>query len=117
MTGIDIVEIGRIREKSQNETFVKSVFTQNETEYYVRHGKKAETLAGMFCAKEAVSKALGVGFRGFRPCDIEILHDENGAPYVKLHGNAARISDGKTAEISISHCREYAAAVCVICKE
>lgn len=114
MTGIDIVEIERIREKSTNETFLRSVFTENELEYFSSRGKKAETLAGMFCAKEAVAKALGTGFRGFRPSDIEILHDELGAPKAKLYGKAAELSGDRNIHVSVSHCKEYATAVCFI---
>ena len=114
MTGIDIVEIDRIREKAENETFLKSVFAESELNYYSSRGKRAETLAGMFCAKEAVAKALGTGFRGFRPIDVEILHDDLGAPKVKLNEKLVSVLKGRRIEISISHCNSYATAVCVI---
>ena len=114
MTGIDIVEIDRIREKAEKETFLTSVFTKGELEYYCLHGKRAETLAGMFCAKEAAAKALGTGFAGFRPVDIEVVHDDLGAPKIRLNDKIVSLLKGRRIEISISHCKEYATAVCVI---
>ena len=114
MIGIDIVEIDRIREKAENETFLRSVYTKAELEYYALNGKRAETLAGMFCAKEAVAKAFGTGFAGCRPSDIEILHDSAGAPSVGLNEKVAALLKGRRIEISISHCKSYATAMCVI---
>ena len=114
MIGIDIAEIERVREKATSETFLKSVFTAKEIEYYNSRGKKAETLAGMFCAKEAVAKALGTGFRGFRPSDIEVTHNELGAPEAELYGGAKELAGKREVHISISHCKEYATAMCFI---
>ncbi len=114
MTGIDILEIERIREKMNSEPFLRSVFTESELEYFALRGKRAETLAGTFCAKEAVAKALGTGFRGFRPSDIEIYRDELGAPKVRLFNKAAELLGSRHIHVSISHCREYATAVCYL---
>ena len=111
MLGTDIIEIRRIKEAAQKESFLAGVYTPAEREYYSAHGNKAETLAGMFCAKEAVAKALGTGFCGFRPNDVEILHTETGAPYVRLMGKAKKLFPHVRLEISVSHCNEYATAV------
>lgn len=112
--GTDIIEIERVRKSAQSESFFCGVYTEKEHEYYETHGKKAETLAGMFCAKEAVSKALGTGFRGFRPCDIEITHNSLGAPQVSLLGKAAELFPTAQIELSISHCKEYATATALV---
>ena len=114
MIGIDIEKIERIREKATSDAFIKSVFTKTELDYYVSRGKKAETLAGMFCAKEAVAKALGTGFCGFRPNDIEILHNGAGAPQVALRGKAAELFPSVQIELSISHCSDYAVATALV---
>jgi holo-[acyl-carrier-protein] synthase len=74
------------------------------------------TLAGNFAGKEAVSKALGTGFKGFYPIDIEILRTKLGTPYVILYGKALKISKEmgiQNIHISISHCKEYAIAYAV----
>ncbi|MDE7394838.1 MAG: holo-ACP synthase [Clostridiales bacterium] len=114
MLGTDIIEIERIAEAVQKESFLKGVFTENERAYYASHGSRAETLAGLFCAKEAVAKALGCGFRGFRPCDIEIGHDAAGAPYVTLLGAAKEKFPDTRLCVSISHCKAYATAVVIV---
>lgn len=115
MLGTDIIEIERVRRSAENEAFYNGVFTESEREYYSAHGKRAETLAGMFCAKEAIVKALGSGFNGIKPCDIEITHDELGAPRVRFSNRIAALVERVEAEVSISHCKEYATAVAV-CK-
>ena len=115
MLGTDIIEIERIKEAAKKESFFKGVFTQKERAYYASHGSHAETLAGLFCAKEAVVKALGCGFKGFRPCDVEIAHDDLGAPHVNLLGAAKEKFPNQRLCVSISHCDTYATAVaCVL---
>ena len=73
-----------------------------------------ESYAGRFSAKEAVSKALGTGVRGFNLIDIEILNNALGKPEVILKGNLDEKNDKIIVEISISHCKEYATAIAVI---
>lgn len=112
--GVDIVEIHRIEEAiNKNQKFLTRVFTESEIEYFHSRGSKYETLAGNFAAKEAVTKVLGTGLRKFHWSDIEILRDELGKPYVKLHNNAIEISEASNIDsimVSISHCKEYAVA-------
>lgn len=69
-----------------------------------------------FAAKEAFGKALGTGIRGFSLCEAEVLHKENGAPYLFLSGKAKAASDKIHAEfsLSLSHDGDYATAF-VIC--
>ncbi|MGL5970494.1 MAG: holo-ACP synthase, partial [Cetobacterium sp.] len=75
-------------------------------------GGKAESYAGRFSAKEAISKALGTGVRGFNLVDIEILNNSLGKPEVTLLGELKK-RDIKV-EVSISHCKTYATAVAII---
>ena len=112
--GNDIIEIKRIENAVKKESFVKKVFTKKEIEYIISRGGRAETYAGKFSAKEAVSKALGTGVRGFSPNDIEILNNELGKPYVIFKNNIEDFNEKYYTEISISHCRDYATAVAVI---
>lgn len=112
-TGIDILEISRIRKLIENDKFYEKMFTEAEISFLKQ--RAPESTAGYFCAKEAVSKALGTGFSGFKFTDIEILK-RNSAPYVILHGNALEIAAQKKIKhisISISHCKEYASAIAI----
>ena len=111
--GTDIIEIERFKEPTQ--TFLNRIYTEAELTFF--HRSNIETLAGSFAAKEAVAKALGTGFHGCSPKEIEILRKPSGAPYAVLSGNARKIHEelgnGKI-HISISHCKQYATAVAVL---
>ena len=95
--------------------FMQRVFTHREREYL--SGKNEQSVAGIFAAKEAVAKALGTGFNGFAPSDIEILHDENGKPFVTLHGGAEKIANGVRTHVSISHTHTDALAYAIAERE
>lgn len=112
--GIDIIEIDRIRKAvSKNARFLDKIFTEREIEYFESKGFKAESIAGNFAAKEAISKSIGKGIREYNFKDIEVLRDELGKPIVKTYNNLESICiDYNVLEIkvSISHCKEYAIA-------
>ena len=116
-TGVDIVKIERFS-ATQNPRFMQRVFSASEQAYLETKG--AQSMAGLFAAKEAVAKAIGTGFAGFFPCDIEITHDENGKPHVTLHGKAneyaKKTADGHCFQlhISISHSATDAVAFAVL---
>jgi len=88
--GVDIVKVERFTKT--NPRFMQRVFSDYEREYINRKGNKPETMAGLFAAKEAVVKAMGTGFRNFWPNAIEILHDENGKPFVQLEDMMVHVS-------------------------
>ncbi len=110
--GIDIIRVARISQALERfgARFTARILTPSESAY-VRG--RAETLAGRWAAKEAVSKVLGLGVRGVGWRDIEIERLPTGQPAVRLHGRAARRADqlGMTAvSVSISHESDYAVA-------
>ena len=79
--GTDIIEIGRIEKAIQKSSkFMEKVYSEKEREY-LSNKKGYASHAGRFAAKEAVSKAMGTGIKGFLMSDIEILNDEMGKPY------------------------------------
>jgi len=114
-TGIDTIEISRLEtiRPAIRERFTARVYTPSEI---TQARDRSELLAGIFAAKEAVSKALGTGIGRVRWQDIEILHLNTGQPIVNLYGNAKTIADelGLTEwSVSISHDRSKAVAVAV----
>ncbi len=115
--GNDIVETLRIEKALSKNGFKERVFTKKEIENIDRRGGKIESYAGRFSAKEAISKALGTGVRGFNLVDIEILNNEQGKPEVFLYNNLKDIEKEFQIQISISHCKEYATAVAIIFKK
>ena len=116
-TGIDIIEVERIRRAATQKTFLERIFTESERAYYEQHGSDAQTLAGTFAAKEATAKALAAGFNGISWRDIEILHDDAGKPYVQLWNAAVlRMKNlgGSIIHVSISHIKTLAVAQAIL---
>jgi len=91
--GTDRIAIARI-EKSLarfGERFIQRVYTEAEISQAQARGNPARRFAMLFAAKEAVSKALGTGFKqGVAPCHIETIHQSSGKPEVHLHAGASR---------------------------
>lgn len=114
--GTDIIEISRIQKAiTDNDRFLSRVFTENEIRYAVTQDKiRFHSLAGMWAAKEAYAKATGKGFREFAMKDVEILHDQFSAPYLKLYRQALIYSVEAKVHISISHSEDFAIAYCII---
>lgn len=118
MVGIDIIEIERIKSMAENDVRLSSLFTEKEIKYFNKYKDRQTHVAGGFCAKEAVSKALKTGFNGkVLPREIEILHKDTGAPYVVLRGGAKEVFESlglTNIDISISHDKEKATAICIV---
>lgn len=113
--GIDIVEVVRVERAVARwgEAFLKRVFTEEERAHAARTPGAAQRLAGRFAAKEAVMKALGLGWRRMGWREIEIRSDPLGKPVVVLSGQAAEAARrlGITMwAVSISHTRQLAVA-------
>ncbi len=107
--GIDLVEIKRIKKWLENENFKNKVYGKDELKEL--ENKKAESYAAAFAAKEAFSKAIGTGIKGFSLSEVQVLHETSGKPYFKLSGNAEKLCEGYEIALSITHTSEYAAAM------
>ena len=116
--GNDSIEIERIEKAISKEGFKDKIYTQRELENIKKRGNRAETYAGVFSAKEAISKAIGTGVREFSLTDLEILNDDLGKPYVVVSEKLDKIIKSKKKdyqiEISISHSKKYATAMAII---
>ena len=116
--GNDIIEIERIEKAISKEGFKNKVYTQKELENIEKRGDRVETYAGIFSAKEAISKAIGTGVREFSLTDLEILNDDLGKPYIVVSEKLDKIIKSKKEdyqiEISISHSKKYAIAMAII---
>ena len=116
--GNDIIEIERIEKAISKEGFKNKVYTQKELENIKKRGERVETYAGIFSAKEAISKAIGTGVREFSLTDLEILNDDLGKPYVVVSEKLDKIIKSKKEdyqiEISISHSKKYVIAIAII---
>ena len=113
--GVDLVEINRIEKSLKNPRFCKRVLGENEYLQLMMRGFPVQSVAASFCAKEAFSKAMGTGVRGFELNEVELLREDNGRPYLKLSGSAERMAKERRLEfaVSVTHTKEYAQAVVV----
>lgn len=115
--GTDIIEIERIEKAiKRNKNFLDKLFTKDENILFKSKSMRTEVIAGNFAAKEAISKALGTGVRGFSFKDIEILRDELGKPIAKLNEKVEDKIENKSYKlnISISHNNTSAIAFAVL---
>lgn len=108
-TGLDVVEIRRVAEMKRLKRFLERYFTPGERAYFAGKKAPAQTIAGCFAAKEAFSKFLGTGVRGFSLRDIEVTWDALGKPRLRFRGQPV------AADLSITHSETAAAAV--VCGE
>ena len=112
--GVDIVEIERIKDAiNKNSRCLYRFFTEDEIEYFKSKNFKTETIAGNFAAREAVSKSIGTGIRGYEFKDIEITRNSLGKPIVKTYNNLKQICIDYNVldiKVSISHSEKYAVA-------
>ena len=83
--GTDIIEVGRIKEALEKKGFKGRVYTDIiENKYKIKW------------------------------TDFEILNDKSGKPYVNINAENIKKLEIKNIELSISHCKEYATAVCIV---
>ena len=119
-TGVDIVDIERIRKitEKQKSRFIDRVFTQAEQQFCNKYRDPAPHLSARFAAKEALFKALGTGWaKGVTWLDVEVQRVESAAPSMVLHGEAEKRSIRLGVEhvhLSLSHSDQWAVAMVIL---
>ena len=120
-TGIDIIEVSRIKENiiKFGDVFLNRIYTKKEIDYCEsKKVQKYQSYAGRFAAKEAIFKAVSECLDSkfdIEWIDIEILNDVNGRPFVNFYGNIAnKLEEKYEIDVSISHIGEIAIANTVI---
>jgi holo-[acyl-carrier protein] synthase len=114
--GVDLIEIERVRRALERyHSFRERCFTEEERRYCDSRPNPAQHYAARFAGKEAVGKAIGFGVaRAFAWRDVEIAGRPK--PGVRLSGRVAEWAQHVGAgrlDLSMTHSRELAAAVCV----
>lgn len=127
--GIDLQRVDFFEEvlKDNKRGFLDGHFTEGEASYCLQDpARSAERLAARYAAKEALIKALGTTRYDSPPeidpaqldyKEIEVMHDSYGRPYLRFHGEVARILKErgmKKALVSLSHDKGYAIAQVVL---
>jgi holo-[acyl-carrier protein] synthase len=117
--GIDLVQISRMRRAITRwaDRFLERILSSNERAYCQARRDAAPHIAARFAAKEAGLKALGLGWRGVRWTDLEVVNAPSGQPSLRLFGRPAqRMAElgGQALLVSLTHDGDYAAAHVVI---
>ena len=89
--GVDLVNITRMRRAIDRwgNRFIGRIFTPREIDFCTQSQRSVSRFALRFAAKEAFSKALGLGMRrGIRWRDIEVFHHPSGRPDLAIAGKA-----------------------------
>jgi holo-[acyl-carrier protein] synthase len=122
--GTDICDVRRIAATlaRRGERFADKVLGPNEIQVFRQRRARADGrgiayLATRFSAKEAFSKAIGLGMRmpmTWRAC--EILNEPSGKPVIRLHGELAAWcgARGLVAHVTVTDESEYAASFVVV---
>jgi holo-[acyl-carrier protein] synthase len=101
--GIDVVDVSRFNSFDNNDNKTQKLFSDYEIKYCLNYKKPAVHFAGIFAAKEAVSKALGTSKYPF--IELEIRHAKDGSPEVWNKDKKLSV------KVSISHTSGIAVAV------
>ena len=103
--GNDIVDIVRFRSKIKNKSVLEKIFLSSEMK-----NKDIKHLAGLFAAKEAITKALNL--KPGKWLEIEISHERNGRPKIAFSSEIKKLV--RDCSLSIAHDGKYAVATVVV---
>ena len=119
--GVDIIDNKRIQLSIKNKDFLNRIFGKNEILISKKFRNKANFFSKRFAAKEALAKALGIGFRenlNFK--DIQIVNNKLGKPYYLVSSKIKSLIKKKKKIknfhlfLSISDEKEYSIAFTMI---
>jgi holo-[acyl-carrier-protein] synthase len=122
--GTDICDVRRIQASlhRHGERFAQKILSDGELATWRSRSQRCPErgvryLATRFSAKEAFSKAIGLGMRmpmSWRLCEIGKL--ASGQPTIVLHGGLKSWFEAKnlSAHISVTDETDYAASFCVV---
>jgi holo-[acyl-carrier protein] synthase len=119
-TGIDIIEVERIRSSFQKfgDRFVNRILCPQEISYCLSHKDPAPFLAARFAAKEAISKAFGTGIGaqlGWQ--DMEVGKRESGEPFAILREKGLlllAVRNARIVHLTLSHTEHHATAMAIL---
>ena len=118
--GLDIVEVERIKKDidQYGNKFISRILNAKELELYDKRLDKDLFLAGRFAAKEAIIKALGKFLTNRPPyTELQVLNDKTGQPYFELTEVIMNKLNKAIVLLSITHEKNYAAAVVIISED
>ena len=119
--GTDIANINRIKNSLNKKKFIERVFNKIEIAKCSKQKNKVNCYAKRYAAKEAFSKAIGIGIsKGISFKEITVENLKSGKPNIRLYGNTKRIVNKILKNkkfyiyLSLSDDKPYAVATAVI---
>ena len=107
--GVDIEKVSRFL--NRDEDFFKTIFTDSEIKYCRAQPHPEQHFCGIYCAKEALSKALSDIVLDISYHDICVNHNAKGAPYFAPYDKFLNVD----ISLSISHTNDIAVASVILC--
>ena len=122
--GVDIVNNNRLKKLIRNKSFIERIFTNYEQKYSKNLKNKLNYFSKRFAAKEAFSKATGLGIsKNLHFKNIEIKKNKNGKPLINLHSSTSKYLNKKfkvksfKTNLSLSDEKNYSIAYVIIEKK
>ncbi len=119
--GVDIVNNNRLKKLIRNKSFIERIFTNYEQKYSKNLKNKLNYFSKRFAAKEAFSKATGLGIsKNLHFKNIEIKKNKNGKPLINLHSSTSKYLNKKfkvksfKTNLSLSDEKNYSIAYVII---
>ncbi len=113
--GLDLLDVDRLeRALARRPALADRLFTAQEQAYAASRARPAQHLAARFCAKEAVTKALGLDV--MRALEIEVVGGGEAGVRIALSGQTARVAAARGASVllSLTHTPTTAGASVVV---
>ena len=119
--GVDIVKNNRLKKLIKNKLFLERIFTYQEQKSSSTLKNKLNYYSKRFAAKEAFSKATGLGIsKNLHFKNIEIKNDKKGRPSISLNPVTSKYLKKKfkvrsfKTNLSISDEKNYSVAYVII---
>jgi len=112
--GVDVESLSR----DLSDEFAAGVFLPDELELAAQGANAAQAIIKFWCAKEAVSKALGTGIR-YSPKEMNVVSylPDAGTLAIRLSGawvEAFKVFKGRDIPVTVKSVRDHALASCFI---
>ena len=111
--GIDLEDVSRFEPILSNPALLHRMFREEECAYIRASSHPAASAAGIYCAREALAKAIGSGLFRSLFTDAELIHDARGRPEFVFSGELAARFCSTDFHVSISHTKAQATAIVV----
>lgn len=111
--GIDLEDVNRFDHILQNPSLLHRMFREEECAHIRASSHPAASAAGIYCAREALAKAIGSGLNRALFSEVELIHDARGRPEFQFSGDLAAHFCSTDFHVSISHTQSQATAIVI----